>query len=60
MSITNINSSIFLEGFTLAFNCDVRKKEQAFNEKKQTSTITNEKSIKKNEEYNNANLKLVN
>jgi len=59
MSITNTSSSIFLEGFTSALNRDVREKEQAFNEKKQTSTIIGEKSIKKNEEHDDANLKLV-
>ncbi len=59
MLITNISFSIFLKDFTLALNCDVRKKEQAFNKEKQTLIVIDEKSIKKNEEYNNANLKLV-
>jgi hypothetical protein len=59
MLITNINSSIFLKDFTLALNYDVRKKEQTFNKEKQTLIIIDEKSIKKNEEYNDANLKLV-
>jgi hypothetical protein len=59
MLVTNISFLIFLKDFTLAFNYDVRKKEQTFNEEKQALTIIGEKSIKKNEEHNNANLKLV-
>jgi hypothetical protein len=59
MLITNISFLIFLEGFTLAFNYDVRKKKQTFNEKKQALTMIDEKFIKKNEKHNNANLKLV-
>jgi hypothetical protein len=34
MLVTNMSSSIFLEGFTSALNRDVREKEQAFNEEK--------------------------
>jgi len=37
----------------------VRKKEQTFNEEKQTSIVIDEKSIEKNEEHDDANLKLV-
>jgi hypothetical protein len=59
MLITNVSSLIFLEDFTSTLNYDVRKKEQALNKEKQTSTIIDEKFIKKNKEYNNANLKLV-
>jgi aspartyl aminopeptidase len=59
MPIANISSSIFLKDFTLALNRDVRKKEQAFNEEKQASIVIGKKSIKKNEEHNDANLKLV-
>jgi len=57
--MTNISLSISLEDFTLALNRDVRKKEQAFNEEKQTSIVIDEKSIEKNEEHDDANLKLV-
>jgi homospermidine synthase len=59
MLITNISSLISLEDFTSILNCNVRKKEQTFNEKKQASIVINEKSIKKNKKHNNANLKLV-
>jgi hypothetical protein len=59
ISITNINSLIFLEDFTLVFNYDMRKKEQTFNEEKQASIVIDEKFIKKNEKHNNANLKFV-
>jgi homospermidine synthase len=59
MLVTNINFLIFLKDFTLIFNYDVRKKEQAFNEKKLTLIVINKKFIKKNEKYNNANLKFV-
>jgi len=34
MLMANMSSSISLEGFTSAFNRDVREKEQAFNEEK--------------------------
>jgi len=47
MSITNINSLISLEDFTLALNYNVRKKEQTFNKEKQTSIVIDEKFIKK-------------
>ena len=57
--MTNISLSISLEDFTLALNRDVRKKEQTFNEEKQTSIVIDEKSIEKNEEHDDANLKLV-
>ncbi len=59
MSITNINSLISLEDFTLTLNYNVRKKEQTFNKEKQTSIVIGEKFIKKNKKHNNANLKLV-
>ncbi len=59
MSITNINSLISLEDFTLALNYNVRKKEQTFNKEKQTSIVIGEKFIKKNKKHNNTNLKLV-
>jgi len=59
MLITNISSLISLEDFTSILNRSVHKKEQTFNEKKQASIVINEKSIKKNEKHNNANLKLV-
>jgi len=59
MSITNISSLIFLEDSILVLNCNIYKKEQAFNKEKQILIVIETMSIEKNKEHNNTNLKLV-